>query len=239
MASAKKRKLTGALPKRDQIFEAVNASERFSGVFFVDERSVKRALSALQRGPIRFHRNNVIACEGEAADYIFLVVSGIVRSCRTFQNGNRNIVAFYLTGDLFGWSDQKYSLSVEAATDAMVLFLKRSALISVAARESRVASFLLDVATSELRRTQEQAVLMGRSAKSRVATFLTDLSRRLRRPNAIDFPMSHQDIADHLGLTIETLSRTITDLQRSGLVSRAGTRTLILRNDRLLSQVSE
>jgi CRP/FNR family transcriptional regulator, nitrogen fixation regulation protein len=237
MADTKGR-LSGILPRRDQVFEAVSASKRLSRVF-VDQRSVQRALSALQRGPIHFHRNNVIACEGEAADYIFLVVSGVVRSCRTFQNGTRNVVAFYLPGDLFGWSDQNYSLSVEAATDAMVLFLKRSALMSVAARESRVASFLLDIATNELHRAQERAVLMGRSAKSRVATFLTDLSRKLGTPNSLDLSMSHQDIAEHLGLTVETLSRTITGLERSGLVSRVGTRTLILRNDRLLSQVSE
>jgi CRP/FNR family transcriptional regulator, nitrogen fixation regulation protein len=237
MADTKGR-LSGVFPRRDQVFEAVSASKRFSQVF-VDQRSVKRALSALQRGPIHFHRNNVIACEGETADYIFFVVSGVLRSCRTFQNGNRNVVAFYLPGDLFGWSDQNYSLSVEAATDAMVLFLKRSALISVAARESRVAGFLLDIATNELHRAQERAVLLGTSAKSRVATFLTELSRKMGSSNSLDLPMSHLDIAEHLGLTVETLSRAITGLEQSGLISRVGTRTLILRNARLLSQVGE
>src|SRR5262245_66671783 len=96
---------------------------------FGDEQTVNRALSALRRGPIRFYRDNVIACEGDSADYLFLVVSGVVRSCRTFQNGTRSIVAFYLPGDLFGWSDLKHSLSAEAATDAVVLLLKRSALL--------------------------------------------------------------------------------------------------------------
>jgi CRP/FNR family nitrogen fixation transcriptional regulator len=205
----------------------------------VDEQTIKSALSALQRGPIRFRRNTVIACEGEAADYVFLVVSGAVRSCKTFTNGSRSVVAFYLPGDLFGWSDQKqHSLSVEAASDAMVLFLKRSALLSVAARESCVAAFVLDVTTRELRRAQAHALLLSLSAKSRVAKFLTDLGHRLERSTAIDLPMSHQDIADHLGLTIETLSRTITGLQRSGIVSRSGSRMLTVDNNRFLTQLS-
>ena len=142
----------------DQIFEAIKTFGSLSGSL-VDEQTVKGALSALQRGPIRFRRNNVIACEGEAADYVFLVVSGVVRSCKTFTNGSRSVVAFHLPGDLFGWSDQKqHSLSVEAASDATVLFLKRSALVSVAARESCVAAFVLDVTTRELRRAQEHAL---------------------------------------------------------------------------------
>lgn len=218
--------------------EAVRAVEDCSGAF-ADEQSVKRALSALQRGPIRFRRNNVIACEGDAADYIFLVVGGVVRSCKTFQNGTRSVVAFYLPGALFGWSDQNYSLSVEAATDAMVLFLKRKALASVAARENSVANFLLDLATIELRRAQEHALLMNRTAKCRVAAFLTDLSKKSGGTGLVSLPMSYQDIADHLGLTIETLSRAITGLERSGLVARVSHRTLMVRNNYSLSHLAD
>ena len=238
MAFTDNGKLPRAASCHDQIFETIKTFGRLSGSF-VDEQTIKGALSALQRGPIRFRRNNVIACEGEAADYVFLVVSGVVRSCKTFTNGSRSVVAFHLPGDLFGWSDQKqHSLSVEAASDATVLFLKRSALLSVAARESCVAAFVLDVTTRELRRAQAHALLLSLSAKSRVAKFLTDLGHRLGRATTIDLPMSHQDIADHLGLTIESLSRTITDLQRSGIVSRSGSRTLTVSNNRLLAQLS-
>ena len=175
---------------RDQIFEAIKAFGSLSGAFF-DEQAIKGALSALQRGPIRFQRNSVIACEGDAADYVFLVVSGVVRSCKTFTNGSRS-----------------------------------------------VAAFVLDVTTRELRRAQEHALAMSVCAKFRVAKFLTDLGHRLGRATTIDLPMSHQDIADHLGLTIESLSRTITDLQRSGIVSRSGSRTLTVGNNRLLAQLS-
>jgi CRP/FNR family transcriptional regulator, nitrogen fixation regulation protein len=204
---------------------------------FVDDRDFKRALRALQRGPIRFQRNNVIACEGDAADCIFLVVHGVVRTCKTFEDGTRNVVAFYLPGDLLGWDDQKCSLSVEAATDAMVLFIKRGGLLSLAFRDSRVSSFLLAITTGELRRAQEHGSLMSRDAKCRVATFLTDLSKRLGRGDSINLPMSHQDIADHLGLTNETLSRTISQLERLRLITRVTPRTLAVRNQYSLARL--
>jgi|SRR5215467_338878 CRP/FNR family nitrogen fixation transcriptional regulator len=210
-----------------------------ASAFGQDEPTLKQALAALQRGPIRFRRNNVIACEGDDADYIFLVVSGVVRSCKAFKNGGRSVVAFYLPGDLVGWADQKCTLSIEAATDAMVLFIKRAGLMSIAAHETRVANFLLAIATNELQRAQDYAVLMTRSAKCRVITFLTDLSKRLGKKNYIELPMSHQDIADHLGLTIETLSRTITQLQRSELIARASLRKLTVRNALALSQLTK
>jgi CRP/FNR family transcriptional regulator, nitrogen fixation regulation protein len=236
MDATKNGKPPGAASSHDRIFDVIKTLQS-SPRPFVDERTIKGALSALQRGPIHFCRNNVIACEGDAADYIFLVVSGVVRTCKTFQNGTRNVVAFYLPGDLFGLDDQKCALSAEAATDAMVLFIKRSGLLSLAARESRVSSFLLAVTTGELRRAREHGLLMNRNAKCRVATFLTDLSKRLGKTGSIDLPMSHQDIADHLGLTIETLSRTITGLEQSGVIARASPRTLTVRNQYSLTRL--
>jgi len=197
----------------------------------IDERALKQALAALQHGPIRFRRNDVIACEGDAADYVFLVASGVVRSCKTFDNGGRNVVAFYLSGDLFGFGDQKCALSIEACTDAMVLFIKRAGLMSLAAQENHVARFLLATATNELRRAQDHAILMSQNAKRRVIGFLTDWSMRLGETRQISLPMPYQDIADHLGLTIETVSRTLTKLERSGAIARSSRpRSLILRN---------
>ena len=204
---------------------------------FGSAETLKRALFALQRGPIRFHRDNVIACEGEAADYLFLVVSGVVRQCKTFENGTRNIVAFYLPGDLFGWSDARHVLSVEAAADAMVLFIKRAGLLSIASKESQVASFLLATTTNDLRRSHEHTLLMNKSATCRVATFLTGLWERSGKFKYLDLPVSHQDIADYLGLTIETLSRTITGMERSGLIGRVSTRRLVVLNEMALERM--
>ena len=146
------------------------------------------------------------------------------------KSGTRNVVAFYLPGDLLGWSDLKHSLSIEAATDTAVLFLKRNALLSLATRDSRVASYLLSATTDQLERAHGHVILMSKIAKCRVATFFTELWVRLGQPKYLDVPMSYQDIADYLGLTIETLSRSITELERSGLISRVSGRKLLLQN---------
>jgi CRP-like cAMP-binding protein len=140
-------------------------------------------------------------------------------------------VGFYLPGDFFGWVDAKLSLSIEAATDTEVLFIKRRGVLSLASRDARIANILLRATTNELARAQEHVLLMSKNAKCRTASFLTDLWVRLGKAQYLDVPMSHQDIADYLGLTIETLSRSITDLEHSGLISRVPSpRRLLLQN---------
>ena len=167
-----------------------------------------------------------------------MVVDGIVRRCKTFQNGKRAIVAFHTPGELFGWTDEvKHALSTEAAANSLILFFKRSALLSVVAREQKVAAFLLASTTSELRRIQEHSLLINRSAKCRVASFLLDLSARIDEMSDVDLPMSHQDIADHLGLSIETISRTITEFEHACLIERASARTIVLKNRAALARL--
>jgi CRP/FNR family nitrogen fixation transcriptional regulator len=216
-------------PKPNKIFGTVDTPVDFLEALGTD-KTLKRALSALPRVPMRFYRDNVIAFEEDAAEHIFFVVRGVVRSCKIFKHGVRNIVAFYLPGDLFGWTDLQHSLSIEAATDTEVLFLKRNALLSIASRDNRVASFLLAAATNELGRAQDHILLMSKSAKCRLATFFTDLWVRLGKAEYLDVPMSYQDIADHVGLSIETVSRAITDMERSKMVTRVSTRRLLLQN---------
>src|SRR5262245_5698672 len=202
------------------------------------QKLAKRAVLSVRRGPIRYRRNSTIVCEGDPADYVFMVVDGIVRRCKAFQNGTRAIVAFHTPGEFFGWTDEsKHALSIEAATDAMILFFKRGALLTIAAREQKVASFLLSASTGELRRIQEHSLRINRSAKCRLASFLLDLSTRVHETTGVDLPMSHQDIADHLGLSIETVSRTITELERACLIERVSARTIVLTNRPALARL--
>lgn len=203
----------------------------------LSEHTLKGALSALQRGPIRFRRNHAIACAGDSADYVFLVVSGIVRSCRTFQNGDRAVVAFYLPGDLFGWGDEIRPLSIEAASDAMVMLIKRNGLASLAATNTRLAEFLRSVVTRELERAQERAATISISAKDRFLTFLKDWLKRSGASGSVCLSVGYQDIADYLGINIETLSRTITKLEHSGVIARTSSRgVLALKRLRVVGQ---
>ena len=186
-----------------------------------DQRTVKDSILAFRRGPIRHRHNAMIACEGDPTDYMYVVVSGVIRSCRAHRDGTRGIVAFHLPGELFGWSGEPvHSLSLEAATDTLVFFFKRSALLAAAIRDGKIATYLLAATTNELRRVQDHSLLLSRRAECRVAAFLIDLSTRSGTTSYLDLPMSHRDIADHLGLKIETLSRTITRLEKSGSIAR-------------------
>jgi CRP/FNR family nitrogen fixation transcriptional regulator len=184
------------------------------------KQTLKSALAALRSGPIRFRRNQVIACEGDSADYVFLVVSGVVRSCRTFLNGERAVVAFYLPGDLFGWDNETRPFSIEAASDVMVTLIRRRGFSTLAENSPSLASFLRSVVLNELHRTQEHAATINMSAKNRFLAFLRDWLSRSGESKSIRLQIGHQDIADHLGIKIETLSRTITELERSGALAR-------------------
>jgi len=213
-----------------KIFGTADTAAHFAKVFD-GNATLQRTLSALQRGPVRFYQDSVIALNEDVADYLMFVVRGVVRSCKVCKSGNRSIVSFYLPGDFVGWVDAKLSLSIEAATDTELLFIKRKGLVSLASQNVRLANVLLTATTNELARSQEHVLLMSKSAKCRAATFLSDLWVRLGKAQYLDVPMSHQDIADYLGLTIETLSRSITDLERAGLIARVpSARRLLLQN---------
>ena len=218
-----------------------NTTENLEALVPGEQKVLARTVRALRRGPIRDSRDQTIAIEGEASEYIFLVISGVVRSFRSFQDSTRSIVDFHIPGELFGLTNfPTHSLTAEASTDATILFFKRSALLSIAERESQVASFLLTATLNELRRLQERSLLISRDAKCRLAAFLIDLSLRQRTQKCLDVPMTHHDIADYLGLTIETLSRVITQLEKSGLIARGPSpRSLILKNPGALARMAK
>jgi CRP/FNR family nitrogen fixation transcriptional regulator len=199
------------------------------------KKVLKKALAALRTGPIRFRRNQVIAFEGDSADYVFFVVSGVVRSCRTFLNGERAVVAFYLPGDLFGWDNGTDPFSIEAASDVMVTLIKRRGLYALAEGDPSLAAFLSSVVLNELHRTQEHAATINRSAKNRFLAFLRDWLRRSGGSKSVRLPIGYQDIADHLGIKIETLSRTITELERSGALARTSSRGVLTLHADLIS----
>lgn len=202
------------------------------------QKGAEHTVLSVRRGPIRYRRGSTIVCEGDPADYVFMVVDGVVRRCKTFEDGTRAIAAFHGSGEFFGWTDElTHALSVEAATDALVLFFKRNILLSAAARDHKVANFLLKAATTELRCIQAHSLRINQSAKCRVAGFLLDLSARTDETADVDLPMSHQDVADHLGLSIETVSRTITELERACLIARTSARTINLTNRAALARL--
>ncbi|MGA7333768.1 MAG: helix-turn-helix domain-containing protein, partial [Pseudolabrys sp.] len=161
-----------------------------------------------------FARNAEIYGENEPAEYLYKLVSGSVRTSKILNDGRRQIGAFYLPGDTFGLEvGSEHALAAEAITDAKVIVVKRSAVEALAARDSEVARQLRAMTGRELQRMQHHILLLIRSAKERVAGFLLEMAARVKCNDEIELPMSRQDIADYLGLTIETVSRTLRILE--------------------------
>jgi len=186
-----------------------------------------------------YPRNSEIFGENEPADYLYKVVSGSVRTYKILNDGRRQIGGFYLPGDVFGleFADD-HTLSAEAITDTKVIVVKRSAINALAGRDASVARQLFTLTGRELCRVQDRILLLIKSAQERVASFLLEMSERVSGGNAIEPPMSRQDIADYLGLTIETVSRTLTSLECAAAIEVTTSRRIVLRNRSALSRLN-
>jgi CRP/FNR family nitrogen fixation transcriptional regulator len=186
-----------------------------------------------------FARNAEIYGENEPAEYLYKLVSGSVRTSKMLNDGRRQIGAFYLPGDTFGLEvGSEHALAAEAITDAKVIVVKRSAVEALAARDSEVARQLRAVTGRELQRMQHHTLLLIRSAKERVAGFLLEMAARVKCNDEIELPMSRQDIADYLGLTIETVSRTLRVLENSAAIALPNSRRIVLRNHSALCRLN-
>ena len=174
----------------------------------------RQALGAsieLMGASMPFAGNAEIYGENEAADYLYKVVSGCVRTYKILNDGRRQIGGFYLPGDVFGLEvSDDHTFSAEAIVNSKILVIKRSALVSLARRDTETARKLWTITAVELHRAQDHILLLIKTAQERVVGFLLEMAARVPAGNDIDLPMSRQDIADYLGLTIETVSRTLT-----------------------------
>lgn len=186
-----------------------------------------------------FARNAEIYGENEPADYLYKVVNGAVRTYKVLNDGRRQIGSFYLPGDIFGLEvGDEHTFSAEAIVDCKVLVIKRSALVSLIGRDSSIARQLWTVAATELQRAQDHLMLLIKSAQERVAGFLIEMSTRNLGANEVDLPMSRQDIADYLGLTIETVSRTLSQLENCGTIAVPSARRIVLRSRGALNRLN-
>lgn len=186
-----------------------------------------------------FARNAEIYGENEPADYLYKVTSGAVRTYKVLADGRRQIGAFYLPGDVFGLeSGDQHAFSAEAIVDCKVAVIKRSTLMGQASRDSEVARKLWVLTSHELRRVQDHIMLLIKTAQERVVGFLLEMAARTPSDKQIELPMSRQDIADYLGLTIETVSRTLTQLENSATIELATSRRVVLRNRIALNRLN-
>lgn len=179
-----------------------------------------------------FKKGERLFAEGDRAAHFFKVTSGAVRTFKLLSDGRRQIDAFHLTGDTFGIeTGEEHRFSAEAAADTVVTTYRRSTLQSLAVSGGSFAQDILASMVHALERAQEHMLLLGRkSAMEKIAAFLLSMAERTHAA-ALALPMGRSDIADHLGLTIETVSRSLTQLERRGVIALpTGRRTIILKD---------
>jgi CRP/FNR family transcriptional regulator, nitrogen fixation regulation protein len=191
--------------------------------------------SSKRMGVVRsYSRKSEIVREDDPAEHVYEVVSGTVCTCKMLREGRRQIAGFYFAGDIFGLESAKqHAVAVEAITSAQVRIFKKRALNALASSNLEVADRLLALTTRELARKQDHLLLLlSTTAEERIICFLIEMTQRAspREDDRIDLPMSRRDIADYLGLTIETVSRTLWDLERRGAIKIKGYRSVVLRN---------
>jgi CRP/FNR family nitrogen fixation transcriptional regulator len=175
--------------------------------------------------------------ESEPAEYVYQVVRGAVRTYKLLCDGRRQIGAFHLPGDVFGLeSGEAHRLTAEAITDTTVRMVKRRSLEAAAKTEVEIACGLWTMTAGDLRHAQEHMLLLGcKTAIERVAAFLLEMDRRLSKLGMLALPMCRRDIGDYLGLTLETVSRALSQLHSEGVLAFSGARQITLRNRQRLA----
>jgi CRP/FNR family nitrogen fixation transcriptional regulator len=195
----------------------------------------------LAANEISYARDEEIYGEGEPSEYLYCVRRGAVRTFKLLRDGRRQIDAFHLPGEYFGLSaSQAHRLTAEAVIDSKAVIVKRRVLEARARQEAEIACAMWRLAADDLRNAQDHMLLLGRkNAKERVVAFLLDMDRRLTVAGVMALPMCRRDIGDYLGLTLETVSRSLSALAEAGALSFNGSRQIMLNNRARLQAMTE
>jgi CRP/FNR family transcriptional regulator, nitrogen fixation regulation protein len=180
--------------------------------------------SEIALSEFKYRRGAEIFGEAEPAEYVYQVIDGAVRSYKLLSDGRRQIGAFHLVGDIFGLENGgMHRFTAEAIVDTTVRLVKRVSLAHVAETDATVARDLLNMTANNLQHAENHMLLLGRKTSlERVAAFLLEMDSRLTAAGVMALPMCRRDIADYLGLTLETVSRALSVLHDKGVLGFLG-----------------
>jgi CRP/FNR family transcriptional regulator, nitrogen fixation regulation protein len=216
----------------------IASAANFPGIF--DEGADAGASNRINLNEFNYKKGTEVFGEKEPADYVYQVVTGAVRSYKLLSDGRRQIGAFHLVGDIFGLEiGTEHRFTAEAVVDTTVRLLKRRSLELAADCDVTVARNLLRMTTTNLRHAEDHMLLLGRkTALERVAAFLIEMDKRSTAAGVLALPMCRRDIADYLGLTLETVSRALSRLHDLGILGFIGNnqrQIVLLDHDKLAS----
>lgn len=205
----------------------------------LDHFSVIASCAGIVASEFTYGKDEEIYGEGEPCEYVYQVARGAVRTYKLLNDGRRQIGAFHLPGDVFGLgAGCTHRLTAEAIGDTTVRLVKRRNLEAAAASNVQVAHHLWTMTANGLRHAEDHMLLLGRkSAMEKVATFLLEMDRRLTKAGMMPLPMCRRDIGDYLGLTLETVSRALSQLSDQGILVFSSARQIVLRNRRRLEDM--
>lgn len=192
-----------------------------------------------------FDPGQTVIAEGEPAGDLFNVIRGSVKLYKLLADGRRQVTGFLFPGDFLGIAlSNTYAYSAEAIEPVQLCRFPRKKLEMLLADLPRLERKLLGTTAHELAAAQDQIVLLGRkSAKERLASFLVSLSDRAlkrRRPaSPLDIPMTRTDMADYLGLTTETVSRTLTQLRQAKIIATSQRKRIDILDPEGLNELAD
>lgn len=167
-------------------------------------------------------KDDEVYAQGGSARYIYRILGGCVRTVKLMEDGRRQVNEFLLPGDWFGFEAlAEHDFAAEAVGPVLLRRYPRRPLDTLAARDPGIARWLLELTSQQLRSARDRMVTLGRkTASERIAGFLLEMTRRMPRDSngGVGLPMSRGDIADHLGLTIETVCRCLAQIRREGTI---------------------
>jgi CRP/FNR family nitrogen fixation transcriptional regulator len=209
--------------------------------FFTDEAAAREA--GLTGTLVTFARNQTIYAKGEEARCSYKVIEGAVRLSRVFADGRRQIVNFFLPGETFGIElSEEYTSAAEAVGEVVALRCPRLCIAQMSADDPDVGQKRLAMLGRSLAAAERHVAMLGhQSAKERVAAFFLALEseRRSDIDGTLDLPLGRQDIADYLGLTIETTCRALGELKRQNIVATPSRRRIVIRDLAALRAIAE
>jgi len=178
---------------------------------------------------ITLPRDRELHPQGDRAEFCYRIISGCVRTVKLMQDGRRQIGGFLLAGDCLGFDAlDTHDFAAQMVTDVVLRRYRRRETEALMQRHASLARALREMAACELRDAYDRILLLGRkTASERMATFLLEMAARQGGASAgeypagyrVPLPMSRTDIADHLGLTVETVCRMMTHLRRNGIIT--------------------
>ncbi len=199
------------------------------------QSNVPEAFEPALLQPLSFFRaGEEIYAQGEKAGTLYQVEFGAVRVYRLLADGRRQISAFHLAGETFGFeADTTHHFFAEAINATGVRVFRIASGVDISRQ-------LLPLALKGLAKAQEHLLVLGRqNAIERVAAFLVDVAERQGGLRQVELPMSRMDIGDYLGLTIETVSRVFTRLKDKGVIRLLGLRSIEIVKHEALHNMSE